>query len=118
MIVIADQSKLVAVLGAFPLPIEVMPFGLKATQIAIEKALAACGCAGPCDLRRGKDGHAFVTDGGHFILDAKLGRIPDPRAVAQALSVIPGVVEHGLFIGMADTAILAGPDGVKSIGRT
>jgi ribose 5-phosphate isomerase A len=117
MIVIADQSKLVPVLGAFPLPIEVMPFGLAATQIAIEKALAAVDCAGPCALRRGKDGHAFVTDGGHFILDAKLGRIPAPQAVAQALSVIPGVVEHGLFIGMADTAILAGPDGIKSIER-
>jgi ribose 5-phosphate isomerase A len=117
MIVIADQSKLVPVLGVFPLPIEVMPFGLAATQIAIEKALAAVDCAGPCALRRGKDGHAFVTDGGHFILDAKLGRIPAPQAVAQALSVIPGVVEHGLFIGMADTAILAGPDGIKSIER-
>jgi ribose 5-phosphate isomerase A len=117
MIVIADQSKLVPVLGAFPLPIEVMPFGLAATQIAIEKALAAVDCTGPCVLRHGKDGHAFVTDGGHFILDAKLGRIPAPKAVAQALSVIPGVVEHGLFIGMADTAILAGPDGIKSIER-
>ncbi|MBN8956615.1 MAG: ribose-5-phosphate isomerase RpiA [Rhizobiales bacterium] len=117
MIVIADQSKLVPVLGAFPLPIEVMPFGLAATQIAIEKALAAVDCVGPCALRRGKDGHAFVTDGGHFILDAKLGRIPAPQAVGQALSVIPGVVEHGLFIGMADTAILAGPDGIKSIER-
>jgi ribose 5-phosphate isomerase A len=117
MIVIADQSKLVPFLGAFPLPIEVMPFGLAATQIAIEKALAAVDCAGPCALRRGKDSHAFVTDGGHFILDAKLGRIPAPQAVAQALSVIPGVVEHGLFIGMADTAILAGPDGIKSIER-
>ncbi|MGD9844328.1 MAG: ribose-5-phosphate isomerase RpiA [Variibacter sp.] len=118
MIVIADQSKLVPVLGAFPLPIEVMPFGLAATQIAIARALAAVDCAGPCILRRGKDGHAFVTDGGHFILDAKLGRIPDPMAVAQALSVIPGVVEHGLFIGMADTAVLAGPDGIKLIERT
>jgi ribose 5-phosphate isomerase A len=117
MIVIADQSKLVPVLGLFPLPVEVMPFGLAATQIAIEKALTAVDCAGPCVLRRGNDGHAFVTDGGHFILDAKLGRIPAPEAVAQALSVIPGVVEHGLFIEMADTAILAGPDGIKSIER-
>jgi ribose 5-phosphate isomerase A len=118
MIVIADESKLVPVLGAFPLPIEVMPFGLAATKLAIEKALAACGLAGPCSLRRGPDGHAFVTDGGHFILDAKLGRIPDPEAAAQALSVIPGVVEHGLFLGMANTAILAGADGIRLIERT
>ncbi|MGE0750192.1 MAG: ribose-5-phosphate isomerase RpiA [Variibacter sp.] len=118
MIVIADESKLVPVLGAFPLPIEVMPFGLAATKIAIEKALTACGLAGPCSLRRGPDGHAFVTDGGHFILDAKLGRIPNPEAAAQALSVIPGVVEHGLFLGMADTAILAGANGIRLIERT
>jgi len=117
MIVIADESKWVSVLGRFPLPIEVMPFGLAATRRAVERASAAAGCPGPAILRRGKDGHAFVTDGGHWILDAALGRIPDAGSLAARLSGIPGVVEHGLFIGMAQTAILAGPAGVRVVER-
>ena len=63
-------------------------------------------------------GLALVTDGGHWILDAKLGRIPDPQSLADRLAVIPGVVEHGLFIGMADTAILAGAGGVRILERS
>jgi ribose 5-phosphate isomerase A len=117
MIVIADRSKWVASLGRFPLPIEVEPFGLGATQRAIEKAITALQRPGPLTVRQGKDGHAFVTDGGHWIIDAALGRIDDPKALAQALSGIPGVMEHGLFIGLAQTAILAGPDGVELIER-
>jgi ribose 5-phosphate isomerase A len=117
MIVIADRSKWVATLGHFPLPIEVTPFGLGATQRAIDKAIGAIQQPGPLALRQGKDGHAFVTDGGHWIIDAALGRIDDPPAMAHALSVIPGVMEHGLFIGLAHMAILAGPDGVKIIER-
>jgi ribose 5-phosphate isomerase A len=112
MIVIADRSKWVPALGRFPLPIEVVPFGLGATRHAIEKAIKAIQKRCPLTLRAGKDGHPFVTDGGHWIIDAALGRIDDPAAMAQALSGIPGVMEHGLFIGLADTAILAGPDGV------
>jgi ribose 5-phosphate isomerase A len=69
-------------------------------------------------LRTGKDGHPFVTDGGHFILDASLGRIPEPRALADRLAAIPGVVEHGLFIGMASAVVLAGADGVRVIERS
>jgi ribose 5-phosphate isomerase A len=68
-------------------------------------------------LRRSKDGHVFVTDGGHWILDARLGRIPDPKSLAVRLSGIPGVVEHGLFIGMAQAAILAGSNGVRVVER-
>ena len=68
-------------------------------------------------LRQSKDGLPFVTDCGHWIIDAALGRIDDPKALAQALSGIPGVMEHGLFIGLAQTAILAGPDGVKVVER-
>lgn len=117
MIVIADESKWVAMLGRFPLPIEVMPFGLGATRRAIEKALAASGCAGPLQIRKGKDGHAFVTDGGHWIVDAALGRIPDPRALALRLSQIPGVVEHGLFLDLAKIVILAGAGGVRVIEK-
>jgi ribose 5-phosphate isomerase A len=117
MVVIADESKWVPVLGRFPLPIEVMPFGFAATRRAIEAAVAAAGCPGPTTLRQDRDGHAFVTDGGHWILDAALNRIPDAERLAGRLSCIPGVVEHGLFIGMAQTAILAGPAGVRVVER-
>ena len=117
MVVIADESKWVPVLGRFPLPIEVVPFGLAATRRAIEAAAAAAGCAGLAVLRQNKDGHAFVTDSGHWILDANLGRIADPKALADRLSPIPGVVEHGLFIGLATAAILAGPAGIRIVER-
>jgi ribose 5-phosphate isomerase A len=115
MVVIADESKFVGMLGRFPLPIEVVPFGLAATRRAVEAAAKASGCAGPALLRRTRDGHVFVTDGGHWILDASLERIPDPRALAERLVAIPGVVEHGLFIGLAQTAVLAGPNGRRIV---
>ena len=118
MVVIADQSKLVPVLGRFPLPVEIVPFGAPATRRAVEAATAAAGCPGPALPRLGKDGHAFVTDGGHWLLDAQLQHIADPKALAERLSAIPGVMEHGLFIGLAWTAIVAGPDGVRLIERT
>ena len=73
MIVIADNSKWVETLGHFPLPIEVIPFGLSATRRAIEKACGQNGVSGRIEVRKGKDGHAFVTDGGHWIMDAHLG---------------------------------------------
>src|SRR5579872_5080618 len=115
MIVIADDSKWVEVLGRFPLPIEVIPFGLAATQRAIGRAFAECGVSGQMVVRKGRDGHVFVTDGGHWIVDAHLGRIPDGPRLAQALSAIPGVVEHGLFIGLATTAMLAGSQGIRVV---
>lgn len=117
MIVIADESKWVPTLGKFPLPIEIAPFGATVTQRAIEAACADAGCPGPAVLRKGADGRTFVTDGGHWVLDAALQQIPDPKALAARLRAIPGVVEHGLFIGLAQTAILAGPDGVRVIER-
>jgi ribose 5-phosphate isomerase A len=117
MIVIADESKWVATLGRFPLPIEVVSFGLAATRMKIEVAAAASGAAGPALLRRDKEGNIFRTDGGNWILDAALQHIPDPRALAERLSAIPGVVEHGLFIGLAQAAILAGPGGVRVVER-
>src|ERR1700745_4283253 len=73
MIVIADESKWVEVLGRFPLPIEVIPFGLAATRRAIAKAFAQGGVSGEMVLRKRPDGHVFVTDGGHWIIDAHLG---------------------------------------------
>jgi len=117
MVVIADDTKWVTNLGRFPLPIEVMPFGFAATKRAIEAACTAAGSPGPTKLRQGKDGHAFVTDGGHWILDASLGRIADAGRLAKRLSAIPGVVEHGLFIGYAQAVILAGANGARVVER-
>jgi ribose 5-phosphate isomerase A len=118
MIVIADEGKYVELLGRFPLPIEVVAFGLAATRQAIEAAARDTGCPGPVAQRRTREGHAFVTDGGHLILDAALARIPEPRALAGRLAAIPGVVEHGLFIGLANTAIIAGSGGVRIVERS
>jgi ribose 5-phosphate isomerase A len=118
MIVIADRSKWVGALGGFPLPIEVTPFGFAATRRAVEKAIAAIGRPGVLNLRLGKDGHAFVTDGGHWIIDAALGRIDDPEAMAHALAGVPGVMEHGLFVGLAQMAIIGGSDGIKIVERS
>ncbi|MPZ41369.1 MAG: ribose-5-phosphate isomerase RpiA [Rhizobiales bacterium] len=118
MIVIADESKWVPMLGGFPLPVEVEPFGLESTRRAVEAAYVDIGSPAVPMLRRTKDGHAFVTDGGHWILDGRLHRIADPKALAARLSAIPGVIEHGLFIGLATAAILAGNAGVRVIERS
>lgn len=104
MAVIADETKLVRRLGAFPLPVEVVPFGLAATRRHVEGALAELGLSGPIGLRGGAS--PFVTDGGHYILDCSLGAITEAERLAETLSRIPGVVEHGLFIGYARTAII------------
>jgi ribose 5-phosphate isomerase A len=117
MIVIADESKMVDTLGRFPLPVEVNRFGLRATEIAIRRAASDLGLSGPLTLRM-TDGQPFVTDGGHLILDASFGRIPDTRALSNALFAIPGVVEHGLFLGMARLAIIAGGGGIRSVEAT
>ncbi len=114
MIVIADETKVVDVLGAFKLPIEVNPFGLVSTRIAVEKLAARHGLTGDIVVRGSGDG-PFMTDGGHLILDASFGRIPDADALARDLNAIAGVVEHGLFIGIASLAIIAGPDGAKTL---
>jgi ribose 5-phosphate isomerase A len=128
MIVIADESKWVETLGRFPLPVEVIPFGLAATQRAMATAFAQSGVSGQMVVRKAqgdkhgdkqghKAGHFFVTDGGHWIVDAHLGRIQDAPRLAGLLHAIPGVVEHGLFIGLAKTAILAGPQGIRVVER-
>ena len=114
MIVIADESKLVDALGRFPLPIEVNRFGLKATELAVARAASELGLSGALTLRV-TNGRPFVTDGGHLILDASFGRIPDTRALSNVLHAVPGVVEHGLFLGMAQLAIVAGADGVRTV---
>ncbi len=117
MIVIADETKWVQTLGRFPLPIEVMPFGLGATKRAMEAAFSQSGLGGEMSVRKAKDGHAFVTDGGHWIVDAHLTSVPDPVKLAGALSAIPGVVEHGLFVGLASMAVLAGEKGIRVVER-
>lgn len=117
MIVIADDSKWVEALGRFPLPIEVIPFGLGATQRAIGKAFAESGVSGRMVVRKGEGGHFFVTDSGHWIIDAHLGRISNAPQLAGSLASIPGVVEHGLFIGLAGVAMLAGAQGIRVIER-
>lgn len=117
MIVIADESKVVQTLGAFPLPIEINPFGLMATRIAIEKAALGLGLDGSLSMRKSGD-ELFTTDGGHYIVDASFGRIPDAEALSAELHSIPGVVEHGLFIHMASLAIIAGPAGARTLQAT
>jgi ribose 5-phosphate isomerase A len=117
MVVIADDSKLVTTLGRFPLPIEVVPFGLEATRRAVAAAIASVGAGGEIILRRKPDGSVLVTDGGHYILDAHLGVIAQPEALSAALARIPGVVEHGLFLGLASAAILASGTGLTIVGK-
>jgi ribose 5-phosphate isomerase A len=116
MVVITDASKKVAVLGKFPLPIEVNLFGLATTRRAIVREAAACGCHGDIDLRKDPTGAPFVTDGGHYILDCRFGAIPDPEALSARLWAVSGVVEHGLFIGIANGVICAGAGGIDIFG--
>lgn len=118
MAVIADHSKKVDVLGAFPLPIEVVSFGLAATTNAIKNVCSIeFGLQTELVLRK-TAGTPVVTDNGNFVLDASFGRIPDTKGLASRLSQIPGLVEHGLFIDIADIAFIAGPDGVETISST
>ena len=117
MVVIVDESKCVPLLGRFPLSIEIAPFGAAATRRAIEAAIAAAGCTGPITLRKTRDEQVFVTDGGHWILDAHLRVIPDPRELAERLCKVPGVMEHGLFIGNADPVIVAAAAGIRLMKR-
>jgi ribose 5-phosphate isomerase A len=114
MIVIADSAKQVEALGRFPLPIEVNRFGLGATQRAIAAVMERHGAQGALELRQ-RNGAAFVTDGGHLILDAFFGRISSPEALSQDLHSIPGVVEHGLFIGLCSKAYVATSTGVDIV---
>jgi ribose 5-phosphate isomerase A len=116
MIVITDSSKFVATLGKFPLPVEVNVFGLEVTRRMMLRTAALAGCEGEIRLRKNPSGHAFVSDNGHFILDCFFGAIPDPDQLAARLAIIPGVVEHGLFIGVAKAVISAGPAGVEIFG--
>ena len=101
MIVVADASKQVQRLGKFPLPVEVIRFA----QALVAKRIAALGAE--VQLRRDAAGNAYLTDENNYILDCRFGEIPDPDRLARELSEMPGVVEHGLFIGMASVALFA-----------
>ncbi len=114
MIVITDASKHVTTLGRFPLPVEIDRFGARATQLHIEQAARELGLKGAVTPRRAGEA-LYVTDGGHYILDCAFGALPDPESLAARLNAITGVVEHGLFIGMASAVIVAGDDGVKVV---
>lgn len=117
MIVIADASKEVGVLGKFPLSIEVNKFGLGATRRALTALLIAFEAEGGLKQRQDKAGAPFVTDGGHYILDASFGRISAPQALSDALLSVPGVVQHGLFLGICKRTYIAGPNGVERRDR-
>jgi ribose 5-phosphate isomerase A len=117
MVVIADGSKRVEALGRFPLPIEVVPFGVEATRRAIAGVCRRLGVPDDLRPRKTSDGAILVTDGGHFILDAHLGRIDRPEELAGALDAIPGVVEHGLFLSLATGAVLATETGLVELGQ-
>ena len=115
VVIIADQSKLVERLGAFPLPVEVVPFGYKVSLAMIEDIADELGLEGTVRQRLGEDGKPFVSDGGNFILDCAFGALDDPEALAELLPFTPGVVDHGLFIGLADQAVIAGENGIRVI---
>ncbi|MGE3302101.1 MAG: ribose-5-phosphate isomerase RpiA [Hyphomonadaceae bacterium] len=113
MVVIADESKIVSALGAFPLPVEATPFALELTQRRVEAALRASGCPATGSVVRMAAGARYRTDGGNHVIDCRCERIPDPEGLARRLSDIPGVVEHGLFIGLAKTLVIGGANGVE-----
>ena len=113
MVVIADASKLVPALGAFPLPVEVVPFGWRVTRSVLEEALSGLDVLGREVRLRAPDrgGAPFVTDGGNYCLDLHLGRIADPWRTALVLNAIPGIVDNGLFLGMCDAVLIGHGDG-------
>jgi len=113
-IVIADKSKRVTALGAFPLPVEISPFSWALTVAAVRRTLAAQGFEHAKLEIRSRDGLPVKTDGGNLIIDCRLGRIEDPAALEQALAAIPGVLESGLFCGMTSLVIYGGEDGVST----
>jgi ribose 5-phosphate isomerase A len=112
MIIVADERKVVSELGnRAPLPVEVVPFGWKTTAKRLEQAGARP------TLRLGSDGKIFLSDGGHYILDCAFGSIRSPRLLQAELDSIVGVVEHGLFIGIACQTVVGGSTGIRILER-
>ncbi len=116
MMVIAEAAKYVPALGAFPLPIEIVPFAHGTTARAVEAGIGAFITHGAeARFRTAPNGELFVTDGGHYIFDIACGEIREPEKLAQFLSAVPGVVEHGLFIGLASAVVLGRGDKAEVI---
>jgi len=111
LVIVADASKRVQRLGKFPLPVEVIRFA----QMLATKRIAAMGA--DVQLRRNSDGTPYVTDENNHILDCRFGEIRDPDNLARELSGMPGVVEHGLFIGMASVALFARGSDITELKR-
>jgi ribose 5-phosphate isomerase A len=112
LVIVADASKPVRMLGKFPLPVEVIAFA----QALVAKKIAALGAE--VTLRRTGGGKPYLTDEGHHILDCRFGKIPDPPALAHVLEAMPGVVEHGLFINLASVVLVAKDSGVTKLKRS
>ena len=115
-VAIADASKLVERLGRFPLPVEVVAFGHLTTAIQVAAAARGVGVDAPPKLRTGPQG-VVRTDGGNVIYDLACGVIPDPVALADALKRVTGVVDHGLFLGLTEHALVASSEGVRRLER-
>jgi len=113
-VVIADAAKVVPTLGRFPLPIEVVAFGHKSTALRISDALSECDL-GVAPRLRLKDGEPVRTDGGNLIYDAACGVIPEPAMLAAALKSVTGVVDHGLFLDLADLALVGTDAGIDRL---
>jgi ribose 5-phosphate isomerase A len=111
MVVITDASKEVKTLGAYPLPVEVIPFGWQASRMLIEELLSAMDVMGTSASLRMNGSRPFITDEGNRILDLALGRIGNPRQLSLALNQVPGVVENGLFIDICDAVVVGYSDG-------
>ena len=111
LVIVVDESKRVPILGKFPLPVEVIKFA----GALVAKKISMLGAG--VHLRRGADGSPYITDEGNHILDCSFGQIPDVDGLARSLSDMPGIVEHGLFIGMASTVIIAGGSEIVELHR-
>ncbi|MEK4035603.1 ribose-5-phosphate isomerase RpiA [Methylocystis sp. IM3] len=116
MFVIADATKEVRTLGAFPLPVEIDRFGARSTRLHIERVARGLGLIGAITQRMSAPDAPYVTDGGHYIFDCAFGAIDAPETLAERLSAVPGVVDHGLFIGLATAIFVAGASGVRIVG--
>jgi ribose 5-phosphate isomerase A len=117
MVVVADESKKVKKLGKFPLPVEVLVFGSKATIWKVERAFKILKLDAAINVRRTKDGELFLTENGNFILDCSIGAISEPERLEALLNSIPGVVETGLFIGICGIILMGTPKGVTEFKR-
>lgn len=115
MVALVDDTKVVDKLGKFPLPIEVVPFGWRSTELHLRALLKEFGYDDPKIELRTRDGDVMRTDGGHYILDAHLNEIDDAPRLAERLNRVPGVVEHGLFIGIAAAIVIGYPDGSSEV---